>query len=141
MKRRALFAVLAAALLIALGGSESAGAQQQTLQFLSAADVDPLRLLPTPPADGSPENQAELAELRRIAAETAPDRWDQAKWDAEHENGTIFQSAIAPGFSGPAATDTERSGGASSLQPSACSATIMCVRSSTRIACFPPRKA
>jgi acid phosphatase (class A) len=98
MKRRALFAVLGAVLLIALGGANSAGAQQKTLQFLSAADVEPVRLLPAPPADGSPANQAELAELRRIATETAPDRWDQAKWDAENENGTIFQSAIAPGF-------------------------------------------
>jgi acid phosphatase (class A) len=98
MKRRALFVILGTVLLIALGGAGSASAQQKTLQFLSAADVDPVRLLPAPPADGSPSNQAELAELRRIATETAPERWDQAKWDADNENGTIFQSAIAPGF-------------------------------------------
>ncbi|HXQ12336.1 MAG TPA: phosphatase PAP2 family protein [Caulobacteraceae bacterium] len=98
MKRRALFVILGAALLIALAGAGSASAQPKTLQFLGATDVDPVRLLPAPPADGSPANQAELAELRRIATETAPERWDQAKWDADNENGTIFQSAIAPGF-------------------------------------------
>jgi acid phosphatase (class A) len=97
MKRRALFVILGAAMLVALGGG-SASAQQKTLQFHSPTDIDPVRLLPAPPADGSPANQAELAELKRIAAETAPDRWDQAKWDADNENGTIFQSAIAPGF-------------------------------------------
>ncbi len=97
MKRRTSFAMIGMALLVLMGGG-GAIAQQKTLQFLSAADVDPVRLLPAPPADGSPANVAELAELRRIATETAPDRWDQAKWDAENENGTIFQSAIAPGF-------------------------------------------
>ena len=97
MKRRASFAVVCVVLLV-LGGAGSASAQQKTLQFLTAADVDPVRLLPAPPADDSPATQAELAELRSIAAETSSDRWDQAKWDADNENGTIFQSAIAPGF-------------------------------------------
>jgi acid phosphatase (class A) len=86
------------ALLLALVTATGASAQQKTLQFLNPTDVDPARLLPAPPADGSAAHQAELAELRRIATETTPDRWDQAKWDDENENGTIFQSAIAPGF-------------------------------------------
>jgi acid phosphatase (class A) len=98
MKGRRSFAIVCVALLVLLGGVGSASAQQKTLQFLSAADVDPVRLLPAPPVDASSATLAELAELHRIATETAPDRWDQAKWDADNENGTIFQSAVAPGF-------------------------------------------
>jgi acid phosphatase (class A) len=98
MKGNTPFAVVCVALLVLLGEAGSASAQQKTLQFLSAADVDPVRLLPAPPGDASSATQAELAELHRIAAETAPDRLEQARWDADNENGTIFQSAIAPGF-------------------------------------------
>ncbi len=97
MLSRASLAV-AGALLLLVASADSASAQQKTLKFLNTADVDPVRLLPAPPAEGSPENKAELDELRRIAAEATPERLEQAKWDADNENGTIFQSAIAPGF-------------------------------------------
>jgi acid phosphatase (class A) len=95
MQRHTTLAIVVALLVLVGGG---ASAQQKTLQFLSATDVDPVRLLPAPPAESSSATQAELAELHRIAAATSPDRLDQAKWDADNENGTIFQSAIAPGF-------------------------------------------
>lgn len=99
MKRCLSFA-LAGALALALAGlAQAADApQQKTLHFLDPSQIDPSRLLPPPPADGSPANKAELDELRRIATETTPERWDQAQWDADNENGTIFQSALAPGF-------------------------------------------
>jgi acid phosphatase (class A) len=68
------------------------------LAFLSPGDVDPAQLLPPPPRDGSDAANAELAELRAIAKVTTPERWAQAKWDNDNEDGTIFQSAIAPAF-------------------------------------------
>ena len=80
------------------GLAPTAGAQTKTLRFLDPGQIDPARLLPAPPRDGSPANNAELDELHRIAAETSPDQWDQAKWDSDNEDGTIFQSALAPGF-------------------------------------------
>jgi len=91
---------IAAALLFALAMAAGtvAHAQQKALQYLTPADIDAGHLLPSPPLDGSPEDKAELAELHRIAATTSKARWDQATWDAKNENGTIFQSAIAPGF-------------------------------------------
>ncbi|HLI67515.1 MAG TPA: phosphatase PAP2 family protein [Caulobacteraceae bacterium] len=73
-------------------------ADPPALAFLTPADIDPARLLPPPPADGSPEAVAEVAELHRIGEATTPDGWTQAMWDNDHEDGTIFQTAIAPGF-------------------------------------------
>jgi acid phosphatase (class A) len=90
--------IAGAALLIFIGVAQGAGAQTRTLQFLAPSDIDPMRLLPAPPADGSATDAAELAELHRIAADTTGDQWDQAMWDSANEDGTIFQSVIAPGF-------------------------------------------
>ncbi len=49
-------------------------------------------------------------------------------------------SAIAPGFSAPAATGTARRGGANSSRRCACSGTITCCQSSMRTACFRPKR-
>ncbi|MFI4935941.1 MAG: phosphatase PAP2 family protein, partial [Caulobacterales bacterium] len=68
------------------------------LALLTTAHIEPSHNLPPPPIDGSDATAAELAELRGIAKVTTPDRWEQAKWDNDNENGTIFQSAVAPGF-------------------------------------------
>ncbi len=76
----------------------TAAAPAPILAFLTPADVDPAHLLPPPPVEGSPIARAELAELHRIAAATTPDELAQAKWDNDHEDGMIFQSAIAPAF-------------------------------------------
>lgn len=70
----------------------------RVLAYLTADDIDPARLLPPPPIDGSAQALAEVAELRRIAAAATPDRWARAKWDNDNEDGTIFQSAIAAGY-------------------------------------------
>jgi acid phosphatase (class A) len=75
-----------------------AGAADKTQGFLTPPDVDAAHLLPPPPIDGSPAALAEMAELHRISAATAPERWAQAKWDNDNEDGTIFQSALTPAF-------------------------------------------
>jgi acid phosphatase (class A) len=66
--------------------------------FLSPAEVDPKLLLPAPPADGSPAQKAELAELERIQASRTADDFARAKSDDETENATIFEGAIGNGF-------------------------------------------
>ncbi|HEX7760723.1 MAG TPA: phosphatase PAP2 family protein [Caulobacteraceae bacterium] len=102
-QRTGSFAAACVALLLAVPGHAAdapapAASPKPALAFLTPADVDPARLLPPPPVDGSTIAQAELAELRRIGAGTTPDEFAEAQWDNDHEDGMIFQSAIAPGF-------------------------------------------
>ena len=66
--------------------------------FLSPADYDPSRLLPPPPADNSPENQMELAELHAVQQSRTPADMMRAKHDGETENATIFEETIGSGF-------------------------------------------
>lgn len=73
-------------------------AEKASLAFLTEADVEPSHLLPPPPTDGSQIGKDELAELHRIGAATTPSEFETAKWDNDHEDGAIFQSAIAPAF-------------------------------------------
>src|SRR5215471_11495003 len=68
------------------------------LRFLMQADIDPARLLPPPPADGSEVQKQELADLKRLLKTRTPERFAQAKWDDEHEDSSIFASAIGPAF-------------------------------------------
>ena len=65
---------------------------------LTPAEMDATRLLPPPPAEGSPRALAELAELKRIAASTPAARYTQAKWDDDHEDPTLFQPLLGSGF-------------------------------------------
>ena len=100
-QRTSLFAAACVALLLSVPGhaaDKPAASPKPALAFLSEADVEPTHLLPPPPVDGSAIARAELAELKRIGAVTTPDQFAQAKWDNDHEDGMIFQSAIAPGF-------------------------------------------
>lgn len=73
-------------------------AQQKTLKFLAPADVDPSRLVPPPPKDGSDTQKRELAEVRRLIKTRTPERLAQAKWDNEHEDPSAFAAVIGPGF-------------------------------------------
>lgn len=91
------------ALLLAVPGHAAdapaqAAASKPVLAFLTEADIEPTHILPPPPVDGSAIARAELAELHRIGAATTPEQFEEAKWDNDHEDGMIFQSAIAPGF-------------------------------------------
>jgi hypothetical protein len=66
--------------------------------LLTQADLDPGTLLPAPPAAGSVQAQAEMAELH--AMETARSEADvaAAKHDSETKNASIFADAIGPAF-------------------------------------------
>ncbi|HWA63209.1 MAG TPA: phosphatase PAP2 family protein [Caulobacteraceae bacterium] len=88
----------AALVLVLASAAAPAAAAGHALKFLTPADVRPEALLPPPPADGSPRALAELAEVRALSAGAGPERRAQAQWDDANEDGTIFRSAIAPGF-------------------------------------------
>ena len=70
----------------------------KVLILLSPEAVDAARLLPPPPQPGSPRAAAELAELRRIAAEATPERMAQARWDDDHEDPSLFQPLLGAAF-------------------------------------------
>ena len=92
-------AVFVAALwLVAAGTAHPADNSKPHLAFLSADELQPAMILPSPPVAGSPEAAREIEELHQIANQTTAERWDQAQWDNDNEDGTIFQSAIAPSF-------------------------------------------
>ena len=104
-----LLLALVAATALTLAGSAGALAQDgsgqvvtakpaKTLQALTAADIDPIRLLPPPPADGSDRQKAELTELRHYQDTRGGGQLDQALWDDEHEDGTLFISVLGPKF-------------------------------------------
>jgi acid phosphatase (class A) len=70
----------------------------KTLKFLNPADVDPSRLLPPPPKDGTPEQQEQMAVVKKLIQTRTKERHDQALWDARHEDPTPFAAVIGPGF-------------------------------------------
>ena len=61
-------------------------------------DIDPQRLLPPPPADGSPAQKAELAETEQAVATRSPEALAQATSDDAIENPTIYRVVIGDGF-------------------------------------------
>jgi membrane-associated phospholipid phosphatase len=103
---RRLFTALAGLLACAALTASSAAAQvlpsapksPQTFLALRAGEIDPARILPPPPADGSPQALAELAELHDIQASRSAARLAQARWDGEHEDVSAFVQVIGPGF-------------------------------------------
>jgi hypothetical protein len=75
-----------------------APARDRGVSLLTAADLDPQAVLPPPPAAGSAQAVAELAELhameqRRTATEIAA-----AKLDGDTKNPTIFAEVLGPSF-------------------------------------------
>ena len=68
-------------------------------KFLQAADLDPAKLLPPPPADEAPAAVEGRAELHRIATSArTPARLAQARHDDEVEDVTVFADLLGPGF-------------------------------------------
>jgi acid phosphatase (class A) len=61
-------------------------------------EVDATHLLPPPPADGSPAQKAELAEVDRLVAARTPEMLAEATRDDEIENPTIYRGVIGDGF-------------------------------------------
>ncbi len=78
--------------------SAPTAAPKKQLKVLTPAETDPGRLLPPPPADGSPSQRKELAEEQKLVKTRTPERFAQAKWDNEHEDPTAFAAVIGPGF-------------------------------------------
>ncbi len=78
--------------------SMSVAKPPKMLEFLTPADIDPARLLPAPPVDGSPAALDDLAALHRIIDARTPERLVQAKWDDEHEDPSAFYATVGDGF-------------------------------------------
>jgi hypothetical protein len=66
--------------------------------LLSQADLDPGTLLPAPPATGSVQAQAEMAELHAMEGARSEADVEAAKHDSETKNASIFADAIGPRF-------------------------------------------
>lgn len=77
---------------------QTAAPPVKTLQVLTQQQIDPSRLLPPPPADGSENQRKELAETKRLVRTRTPERFAQAKWDNEHEDPSAFAATIGPDF-------------------------------------------
>ena len=91
-------ALIASAALASLGAPVGVAAAPKTLEVLSAADIDPIRLLSPPPADGSARQKAELDELRAIQASRTPGRLSLAAWDDVHEDASLYAPTLGLKF-------------------------------------------
>jgi len=68
------------------------------LRFLTDEQVNPSRLLPAPPADGSAVQQKEMSQIKELIHTRSKERYDAAVWDARHEDPTPFAVVIGHGF-------------------------------------------
>lgn len=66
--------------------------------LLTIADLDPVRLLPPPPAAGSTQAAAELAELHAAEVARTPAIEAEARLDGDTKNATIFALVLGPRF-------------------------------------------
>jgi Membrane-associated phospholipid phosphatase len=87
-----LFSSLFAAALLA---APSLGAEPL---LLSPSDYAPAQILPAPPADSSPEQKKELAEIKAIQAGMTDNEFAAALRDEETENVTAFAATLGPWF-------------------------------------------
>jgi acid phosphatase (class A) len=78
--------------------AQAQNAPTKTLQALTATEIDPGRLLPAPPADGSASQQKELREVQHLVEGRAKERFAQAVWDNEHEDASAFFATLGPDF-------------------------------------------
>jgi acid phosphatase (class A) len=84
--------------LLFLAVSAYAEEPAKKLMLLTPSEIDPSRLLPPPPSDGSASQKKELAEVEHIVKTRTKERYAQAEWDNEHEDPTAFAATIGPGF-------------------------------------------
>ncbi len=66
--------------------------------FLNEKETNPAQILPPPAKDGSESQQHEMLEVKRLVQTRSKERFDQAHWDAQHEDPTPFAAAIGPKF-------------------------------------------
>jgi acid phosphatase (class A) len=97
MRGLALAAALLATAACGAAHAQAAGPPAVS-KFLQAGDLDPALILPPPPARDSTIAAAEIAELKRLAAERSPERLAQAKADDELEDVRAIGGALGPAF-------------------------------------------
>jgi len=85
-------------LVAAAGATIAANHAPKTPQALTEEQIDPARLLPAPPADGSVRQKDELADVQRIYRTRTPERLAQAQWDNDHEDLTLYNATLGPDF-------------------------------------------
>jgi acid phosphatase (class A) len=91
--RRLALCAVGASLMVA------GAAQAADYVFLTQAQVDAaIHALPGPPAEGSDQAKAELAELKQIESNRTSDDLISATNDDKTKNATIFAVAIGPAF-------------------------------------------
>jgi acid phosphatase (class A) len=86
-----LIALLAGVLTLAAPGDKQS-------VLLTLADLDPARVLPPPPAAGSVQAVAELAELHAAEVARSPADEADARLDGDTKNATIFAVVLGPAF-------------------------------------------
>ena len=87
----------AAALLLLSSAAVAIPGKGGPASLLSAADLDPVLVLPPPPATASPQGQAELVELRTMLATTPPADRDAAAALGKIKDAALFAGAV-PGL-------------------------------------------
>ncbi len=95
---RAVRTIASALTLAAAAVLLTAAGEPRPASLLSAGDLDPALVLPPPPAPGSLQARAELAELAAMDAARTPDMLAAARSDSDTKNASIFAAAIGPGF-------------------------------------------
>ena len=99
MFARTTLTVATALTLLAI--ARSAGAAEPAapvLKLLTPEQVDPARILPPPPADGSEAQKSDLAEIQHLYRIRSPERLAQAQWDDTHESSVLFAGVLGPAF-------------------------------------------
>jgi acid phosphatase (class A) len=91
-------AALMTGLFAAYASAQTGSGAAPRLMCLTDEQIDPGRLLPPPPKDGSENQKKELAEEKRLVETRTPARYAQAKWDNEHEDPTAFAAIVGPEF-------------------------------------------
>ena len=98
MIRRLLLPAAALAGVAGAPGLVQAAVAPKTLHVLTSEQVDPARLVPPPPKDGSDVQKGEMAEVLRLYKTTGPERMAQARWDDVHETAELFFATLGPQF-------------------------------------------
>jgi acid phosphatase (class A) len=78
--------------------AENGAKPHRTAYYIDASALNVDALLPNPPTVGSPENNAELAELHRIENKRTPNEVAQARVDDAEEDMFAFKTVFGPGF-------------------------------------------
>lgn len=85
-------------LILLAGAAVAIAAAPAKPSLLTPAELDPAMILPPPPAPGSPQALAELAELRAMDAARTPEMRAEAMHDSETKNASIFADALGQTF-------------------------------------------